>query len=77
MILRRVEKMLRSEKALRLSCWMTLIGLAMFVWSVLDPRPVPVMVAMSIGQAIGSAAFAIFVLVIGVDFIRRERGGKR
>ena len=80
MIFARVEKMLRSETALRLSCWMTLVGLALFVWSALDPRPVPLMVAMSIGQAIGSAAFAIYVLVIGVEFIRRERkpkGGKR
>jgi hypothetical protein len=80
MILARVEKILRSEKTLRLSCWMTLVGLALYVWSALDPRPVPLMVAMSVGQAIGSAAFAIYVMVIGLEFIRRERrpkGGKR
>ena len=80
MMLPRLERLARSEKALRLSCWMTLIGLALFVWSVVDPRPVPVMVAMSIGQAIGTAAFALYLLVIGVEFIRTERtkrGGKR
>jgi hypothetical protein len=80
MILPRLERLARSERALRFSCWMTLVGLGLFVWSVLDPRPMPVMVAMSIGQMIGSAAFALYVLVIGVEFIRAERkktGGKR
>jgi hypothetical protein len=74
-----IRAWLRTGKLLRLSCWMTLVGLALFVWSVLDPRPVPVMVAMSIGQGIGSAAFVLYLLVIGADFVRNDKktGGKR
>ena len=61
----------RTEKLLRLSCWMTLLGLVMFVWSVVDPRPVPVMIAMSIGQGIGMMALRAVPALIADDFRRR------
>ena len=52
---------------LRRACWLTLIGLALFAWSVLDPRVIPVMIAMSIGQGIGTLASLIFLFVVIAD----------
>lgn len=57
---------------LRMACWMTLVALGLFVWSVLDPDPVPVMIAMSIGQAVGTGAFLLYLLVIIADLRRAK-----
>jgi hypothetical protein len=60
---------------LRIAAVLTLIALALMVWSVLVPTPLPVMIAMTIGQGIGTTAFAIFGLIVLKDLtrIRRER----
>ncbi len=54
---------------------LTLLALASMVWSMLDPTPLPVMLAMSLGQALGTLAFALYGLAIYKDLrrIRRER----
>lgn len=51
-------------RVLSISCVLTLIALALMVWSVCDPRPIPVMLAMSVAQAIGTLAFLLFAAVI-------------
>lgn len=61
-----------TELGLRVSAVLTLIGLALMVWSMLVPTPLPVMLAMSVGQVVGTAAFAIY-LVIVVRRLREER----
>jgi hypothetical protein len=63
---------------LRLSALLTLIGLAFMVWSLLEPTPLPVMLAMTVGQAFGTAAFAIYLFIV-VRELRREilRGRQR
>jgi len=60
---------------LRAAAILTLVGLAFMVWSMLDPTPLPVMLAMSVGQAIGTLAFAMYGLAVYKDLrrIRRER----
>jgi hypothetical protein len=58
---------------LRVSAGLTLIALALIVWSVLQPTPLPVMLAMTIGQGIGTAAFAIFGVVVFKDLTRSRR----
>lgn len=50
------------KRMITAACWLGLAALALMVWSVLDPRPVPVFLAMSIGQAIGTASLALFLL---------------
>lgn len=60
------------ERILRAACWMTIFALALFVWSVFDPRPIPVMMAMSVGQGIGTLASLMFAYVIFTD-LRRAR----
>jgi len=58
--------------ALRASAVLTLVGLALMVWSMLEPTVLPVMLAMSVGQGVGCMAFALYVHVVIRD-LRRER----
>ena len=57
---------------LRVSAVLTLVGLALMIWSILDPRPTPVMTAMTVGQGVGTAAFIIYLVVVLAD-LRRAR----
>jgi membrane protein implicated in regulation of membrane protease activity len=59
--------------ALRVACVLTLVGLAFMCWSMLQPTWIPVMVAMSVGQIIGTTAFAIFGITIVRDLRRSYR----
>ena len=49
---------------LRIAAALTLIGLALMVWSMLVPTPLPVMLAMTVGQAIGTTAFGLYLFVV-------------
>jgi hypothetical protein len=62
----------RATIGLRVSAVLTLIGLALMVWSLLVPTPLPVMLAMSVGQVAGTTAFAIYLAIV-VRQLRRER----
>ena len=62
----------RATIGLRVSAVLTLIGLALMVWSILVPTPLPVMLAMTVGQALGSTAFALYLWIV-VRQLRRER----
>ena len=55
---------LSSMTALRISAVLTLVGLAMMAWSMLEPTPLPVMLAMSVGQGIGCLAFGLYLFVV-------------
>lgn len=61
------------KKLLRAAAVLTLLALALMVWSVLQPTPLPVMLAMSLGQALGTGAFAMFGLAILIDLRRSRR----
>ncbi|HEY5952064.1 MAG TPA: hypothetical protein VIV40_41490 [Kofleriaceae bacterium] len=58
---------------LRISAVLTLFALALMVWSVLEPTPLPVMLAMTIGQGLGTAAFGIFGFIVFKDLTRTRR----
>jgi len=64
------------SRLVELACVLALIGLVAMVWSILDPRPVPVFVAMSVGQAIGTLSLFlfVFVLVTGASRAKGEGG---
>ena len=51
-----------------------LVAVALMVWSLFDPRPVPVIVAMSVGQALGTLSLVAFVYVIVADWARTLHG---
>ncbi|HET9624310.1 MAG TPA: hypothetical protein VFP84_23220 [Kofleriaceae bacterium] len=59
--------------ALRIAAVLTLIGLGLMVWSMLVPTPLPVMLAMTVGQGIGSLAFAIYLFIVVRDVRRAWR----
>ena len=53
-----------------------LIGLALMAYSLLDPRAIPVIVAMSVGHAFGFAAFGCYLLAVVLD-TQRSRALKK
>jgi len=61
------------SKLLIASALLTLAALALMVWSVLAPTPLPVMLAMSVGQVLGTSAFALYGWVVFVDVVRGRR----
>ncbi|HVW29639.1 MAG TPA: hypothetical protein VHC69_29955 [Polyangiaceae bacterium] len=64
----------RSVRGLvRLACALALLGLSVLCFSVIVPRPLPVIFAMSVGHGIGMAAFCCYLLAVVVDAARRER----
>lgn len=61
---------------LRFSAAFTILGLVLMVWSLLQPTPLPVMLAMSVGQMFGTAAFVLYLISIVID-LRRVRRARR
>ena len=59
-----IKYLLRPMVALRIAAVLTLIGLAFMVWSILVPTPLPIMLAMSVGQGFGTTAFALYLFVV-------------
>jgi len=60
----------RNDKAMRRLRWaafFALVGLALIVWSLFDPTPVPIIVSMSLGQVIGTLSFGLYLLVVGPE----------
>lgn len=51
----------------RLACVLALVALAMMSYSVISPRPLPVILAMSVGHAIGGGAFLLYLLAAILD----------
>lgn len=54
-------------RLLRGSAVCALLALALMVWGVLDPSPIALVVAMSVGQGLGTLSFALYALVVIVD----------
>jgi len=52
---------------LRAACVLALAALALMVWSVLDPTVWPVMIALSVGQGVGTLSFVLFLVVVARD----------
>jgi len=60
-----------TPRILYVAAVLTLIGLAFMVWSMIQPTPLPVILAMSVGQMIGMTAFGIYIVIV-VRVLRRE-----
>ncbi|HKP62604.1 MAG TPA: hypothetical protein VJV78_37975 [Polyangiales bacterium] len=56
-----------AMRVLRISAVSALLALALMVWGVLDPRPIALVVAMSVGQGLGTLSFALYALVVLAD----------
>ena len=69
-------KRVTVRRLCQVSAVFTIIGLGLMVWSLVDPTPLPVMLAMSLGQAFGTAAFGLYLFAIMID-LRRDRRARR
>jgi peptidoglycan/LPS O-acetylase OafA/YrhL len=65
--------LLTRSRALELACALALAALALIVWSIVDPRPIPVILAMSLGQALGTVSFGAFLWVVVRDLRAQRR----
>jgi hypothetical protein len=73
---------LSTSSLLRGACVSALAALGLMTWSLFDPRPVPVIAAMSVGQALGTMSFVSFLYVVARDLrpfraTRSERADAR
>jgi hypothetical protein len=59
-------------RTLRFAAVLGLISLALMVWGVIDPQPISLVIAMSVGQALGTGAFVLYGLVVLTDLRRRR-----
>lgn len=75
MIIRAIKRVFRVAPAtlLRVAAVLTLLALGLMVWSMLDPTPLPVMLAMSVAQGIGTLAFSLYGLAVIKDLLRIRR----
>lgn len=48
-------------------CVLTLTSLSLMIWSLFDPRPIPVIASMSLGQVLGTVSLASFGYVVFSD----------
>jgi hypothetical protein len=58
------------------ACVGALAALALMTWQLFDPTVWPVMVAMSVGQVVGTASFVTFCYVVYADYRARRRAVK-
>jgi hypothetical protein len=54
-------------RVLAAACALALVALALMVWSLLRPTPMPVLVAMSVGQVLGTVSLLMFGVVVVAD----------
>ena len=54
------------------ACVLGLIGLVLMSWSLFDQGWIPVMMAMSVGQGIGTLSFALFLVIVIIDLRQAE-----
>jgi hypothetical protein len=55
------------ERRVRRACYLALVALALVVWSLLQPAPLPVIGAMTVGQVLGTVSLLFFLYAIGSD----------
>jgi hypothetical protein len=55
------------RRVLNVACLGALLAIALKVWSLLEPTPMPVLVAMSVGQVLGTLALVAFLAIVWTD----------
>jgi hypothetical protein len=66
----------RAPRALVLACICALAALALMTWQLFDPHVFPIIIAMSLGQVLGTASFIVYLYVVVSDLRRVRRGDK-
>jgi hypothetical protein len=57
----------------RAACVFALVGLSLMSYSIVDPRAIPVITAMSVGHVFGIGAFICYGLAVVLDMRNRGR----
>jgi uncharacterized membrane protein YbhN (UPF0104 family) len=63
----------QQRRWLDFACVVALAALALMTWQLFDPTVWPVMIAMSLGQILGTASFAAFGYVVVSDYRAQRR----
>jgi hypothetical protein len=66
------QKSSATERRIRVACVLSLVALGLMGWSLVDSTPIAVIAAMSVGQALGTLSFVVFLAVVVWD-LRRAR----
>lgn len=56
-----------TERLVFAACVLGMLAMALMCWSVLDPTPFPVLVAMSAGQALGTLSLLCYLGAVFVE----------
>jgi len=56
-----------NETLLRFAAVLALVALPLMVWSIFDPRVWPVLIALSVGQGLGTLSFLVFLVAVARD----------
>ena len=56
-----------SACLLRIACVLALVALPLMTWSLFDPTVWPVLIALSLGQAIGTLSLLLFLIAVARD----------
>lgn len=62
-----------NESLVRAAAILALVALPLMVWSILDPTVWPVLVALSVGQGIGTLSFVLFLVAVVRDLGVKQR----
>jgi hypothetical protein len=65
----------RIERRIRVACALALVALFLIAFSLFVPKPLPVIVAMSVAQGIGTLSLLLFLSVVWRD-VWEFMGGK-
>lgn len=64
---------MNPQRLVSIACVLGLLGLTLVVFSVAVPKPIPVFLALTAGQLVGTASLALFLLVVLRGVPRRDQ----
>ena len=67
----------RNRRILEAASVTTLVALGLILWSEAVPKPLPVIVAMSVGQGLGTLSLLAFVWVVVSDLRSARRRARQ
>lgn len=69
-------KLPRNETLLRVAAIAALVALVLMCWGLFDPRALPIIVSLSVGQGVGTLSFLLFLIVMLRDLKRKPPDGE-
>lgn len=65
------------ERLTRWAAVLALVGLFLMAWSIIVPRPLPVVAFMTLGQVVGTLSLALYAAAVLIDLRRARVIGRR